>query len=516
MSVQNHEVVQRWLDHLIQHNKPPEKNISGGTVYVQDGVLIYRRPNRSIYNHRRDRVYDDVLAEYVPRSRLVLLNGNGFQDQYMTQWQTYTRVRSQQLGDEVKVAVIPFAALIAAGIERETMRALFVRQDENELTFTEVPGPPPVNLDKIGEEGEWELVQDGHSSKLYRIEHEGQRYECMFPEVNVYTNKETGEKLFGRAPQDYYYPGVRDKWESTREWTDGPHVQYFRDRAHVNANFLIRMTEEELEVRKGRVRENNEGVARGDTWRGGYVRAVWPEPDGKFYTENTVHHLGACLFSAVGEDGKRHKYLSAFDEEEAAGAMYYLAQLPDGSGASTYDEAIHALAPPIVHEARKQGRTVRRQGDVFAIETNLTDDDVYAMARTRVRRNVALFGHNPETGTVHQVDMTQAPTILPGEVSQTHECPCCHGIRFKVGWGPKAHRALMIYNTGHTATEVVKTKTGMVYIKGTMYHDPWIEEEGRRREHRNVELAADKWHIAVRNTVPRRRRRIEQGEEVTA
>lgn len=232
--------------------------------------------------------------------------------------------------------------------------------------------------------------------------------------------------------------------------------------------------------------------------------------NGQLYWEENVHRLGASLFSAVGEDGRRHKFISAFDTNEPQ-PMYFLAQLPDGSGATTYEEALDALAPPLVHEARAQGRAVGRQGDVFAIETNLTDEEVYALARTRVRREVVLWSDDVREISRRMAEGIPWPMPVLGEVRSLQDCPCGCGHRRWYGHSDRARRALMIYGTAHTADEVVVTTKGVTYIRGTMYHDPQLETTGRMREHRAVDLRdvapESRWFLAVRNTVPRRRPR---------
>jgi hypothetical protein len=95
------------------------------------------------------------------------------------------------------------------------------------------------------------------------------------------------------------------------------------------------------------------------------------------------------VFSAEGWDGRRHRFISAFDQLEPD-PLYYLAQLPDKGEVKSYQDAIDILAPPMVHHARKNGKRVERQGDVFAIETDLHTRHIYSRAVTRVRRDVAL------------------------------------------------------------------------------------------------------------------------------
>lgn len=190
----------------------------------------------------------------------------------------------------------------------------------------------------------------------------------------------------------------------------------------------------------------------------------WPvrERDGSWQVSAAVHRLGASVFLAETSDG-RHRFISAFDEVDRG--MYYLAQLPDDAEVTNYESALAALAPPIVHEARKQGREVYRQGDIFFVETNLSRRDIVERASTVTRRTEVMRGDTPI---------------------------------------PRSRRRgrLMIYGTGHTATVVAKMRDGAEFVTGTAHHDPGLETRGRRREHRDIQLG-NKWFLCVRNTVPR-------------
>lgn len=195
---------------------------------------------------------------------------------------------------------------------------------------------------------------------------------------------------------------------------------------------------------------------------------------GEWFVTSQVHVLGASGFSAVGPDGERHRYISSFDPDEPT-PMYFLAQLPDEGEYTNYQDAINLLAPPIVHEARRQGLHVARQGDVFAIEAKDVDLD-----DSNIQRRDQVF--STSTGA-------RNAALIPNTNIWTRR--------------HKAWKNLMIYGTGHTADIVAIKPNGATYIKGTMYHDPVLESAGRTREHANVPLKPDTWYLCVRNTVPR-------------
>jgi hypothetical protein len=211
-------------------------------------------------------------------------------------------------------------------------------------------------------------------------------------------------------------------------------------------------------------RESIEPVdIRADQWREVPVRASSADqvpqwhlhdarqlPDGTWEWTEHRHLLGASVFRAVytareGADWQRVTrkayFLSAFDEQEPS-PLYFLCQLPDGAAPSTVADALQALKPPEVTTAEEAGRTVTRQGDIFAIPRDL-------------------------------------PTrTLPG--------PTRHGD--------------YLLGLSHTATEVRNGHDGATYARGILRHAPGY---GRRPEHVRQPMGNRKtWHRIVRNTVP--------------
>ncbi len=164
-----------------------------------------------------------------------------------------------------------------------------------------------------------------------------------------------------------------------------------------------------------------------------------------------VHRLGASVFTGFAPDGLKHRFLSAFDSNENP-PMFFLAQLPDRGRVLTYQQAIDSLAPPIVHEARRLNKLVFRQGDVFFIETSLTDWDVLR------RKGVIVTVESPRQ---------------------------------------------MIYGTAHVATRVARFRNGVTLANGVAMHRPYLESPGREPEHRDLHLDGAVWHLCVRNQVPR-------------
>lgn len=176
------------------------------------------------------------------------------------------------------------------------------------------------------------------------------------------------------------------------------------------------------------------------------------DADGWFYVTHR-HWLGESVIRAdvrdrrTGKVRKGVRFLSGFDHNERR-PSYFFCELPRPSRASTVAEAYDDLKPEAVKLAEGMGRSVERQGDIFAIATTLTDAEVKASARA--------------IGSRHKRDGR-------------------------------------MLGTNHTATRVAFMRDGTVYAKGSLYHIP----DGRRNDHARCKLGdGSTWHLIVKNTVP--------------
>lgn len=497
MSRTNDEIVSYWTESVRQYGLIG-RPLVGGTVRVNaDGAIHYERRA----NTKRTAWGPVVLGRYVKKSKAVVLNGDGFNDQSGTNWQTRLRnnVRMRLLQAPSKhvkqMVVIPYAALTAAEIDIESIIPIHVITDENEEIFTKRDAPPDQEAFPDG-------GRNDYSTRVRTLTRTGITYELFESRDWGYTN--------GIVWQPNR-PAATVGWrrELNPEWGAADINRRYRLSGDGQRQAWMLYIDNETLSRLKTQREAHNRTVATNGW-GLFTVGEFPTEDG-WYTTEMVHHLGACLFSALGEDGKRHKFVSAFDEDEPA-RMYFLAQLPDGSGATTYQEALDALAPPFVHEARKRGRRVFRQGDVFAVETTLSDEEVYSFAKTRVRREIVYSTINAQTVRAVMGGLREWPEPGRNEVRERIACPCKCGHKRWSGSSPKARAALSIYNTGHTADEVVVSAKGTTYVRGTLYHDPHVYEPGRQREHQDIALPPGVWFVAVRNTVPRRRRRAQQAQ----
>jgi hypothetical protein len=145
---------------------------------------------------------------------------------------------------------------------------------------------------------------------------------------------------------------------------------------------------------------------------------------------------------AVTRHTRRATFLSGFDSQEKP-AAYFFCELPKGAAVTTVAEAYESLKPEPVRIAEQLGRAVKRQGDVFAVPTEL------------------------DTRTLRQM-------------------------------GAARSKSEFILGVNHRATEVAVTPDGLTFIRGTITHDPG---QWRDPDHKRVSVGKA-WHLAVKNTVP--------------
>jgi len=182
--------------------------------------------------------------------------------------------------------------------------------------------------------------------------------------------------------------------------------------------------------------------------------------DGVYRWNTHEHYLGGAVFEATTRPlgAKRNKtvrYVSGFDNAEPARTRpYFLATLPDRK-ASTVDEALEALKPPVVVDAETEGRRVVRQGDIFAVPVDL------------------------DTRTLKRMEKATYTKSKWDSSDYLHR-----GVAFLLG-------------TNHAATEVVEVPGEGTFARGTLRHAP----NHRNPDHVRQTLGKA-WHRILRNTVP--------------
>jgi hypothetical protein len=171
------------------------------------------------------------------------------------------------------------------------------------------------------------------------------------------------------------------------------------------------------------------------------------------------HQLAPSCFSADVSNGTNPKYfLSGFDATANTRNHdgYFLCELR--AKPKNIAHAFELLKPDAVKNAEKRGLKVSRQGDIFAIPTNLD---------TRKLKKIGEYIHGGNAARM------------------------VWGARYNVIEYPR------LFDTSHCATEVITTPKA-VYARGIIRHRPTTF--GRSRpEHMNVAIGKS-WHRMVRNT----------------
>lgn len=488
MAVTHDELLQRYLRE-VGREEPHFLRRSDGSLFVtQDHVLYYDRAGhgRMAWGYRRRNAgpaRNLRLAMFVGkryRGGCMLLNGDGFEDDAATDWQTRFRQLSQGEFGADRCPIVPYMALDAAQIDYSTVKVIEVTLETND---TRINGGYPDFWEELVP---YDMRNEGNRNLVH--------YDHLHQHLTVDCKFTTGS---AHRAQSIIYEGVHN----------GHRIQFCLARydGHWYQQAWINLMAQPENGRRDWQRMERYADRAKVKYETGPFAGQFPF---SYRWTEAIHRLGASVFSAHGPDRRRHRWVSAFDMNEPT-PLYYLAQLPDRGVCKGYEDALSLLAPDIVHASRDQGRHVARQGDVFAIETNLTDETIYKDAVTRVRREVA-FQDAPT------IWAGRRPRLIPpaeGEVRERGVCPMCD-CKPWVGNGEKAKRALMIHNTAHTADEVVVKKNGATFVRGSMYHDPHLEDASRTvADHQilrlssgaGVEPATRPWYLAVRNTVPRQK-----------
>jgi hypothetical protein len=169
-----------------------------------------------------------------------------------------------------------------------------------------------------------------------------------------------------------------------------------------------------------------------------------PNGDGTYTYDERRHFLGECVFRATvygpapDFDSREAYFISAWDNQDRG--TYFLSELPHA--VDSLDEAYEALKPETVKRGEREGRRIVRQGDIFAVETEVT---------TRA--------------------LTKA--------------------------GAVRERMAPLLGTNHVATEVAVLPNGATLARGFLHHKPPFRDSDHRRQR-----IGNNWAVIVKNTVP--------------
>lgn len=377
--------------------------------------------------------------------------------------QSYVRNAIAQTG--VPSITLPYSVLDEAGIDRATVAPLEVQADwntETVITVAENPGRWEYSYGTAYDDfGGWQNSLTGEI--VLRTAH----YDSSNrPEVKC----DHGDTL----PAKLSYP-IGSQFEGGYSGDEykaayAEYAQLEEDRA---AHFALRHGEW-VELKASTRQTGHAHVVSGRSGRTQWELVANPDPSAdpaSYLYERTEHRhwLGASLVigtvsyrevAKCERHGKttctqcprravtktrKARFLSGFDSNETR-PSYFFCELPATSHALTVEEAYNDLKPATVRTAESLGRTVHRQGDIFAV---------------------------PLTATTTANLRKQGATIS---------------------------KATHILGTNHKATEVATIGTGartLTYIRGTLTHAP----EFRSPDHKRLTVGKQ-WHLAMKNTVP--------------
>ncbi len=161
-------------------------------------------------------------------------------------------------------------------------------------------------------------------------------------------------------------------------------------------------------------------------------------------------------------------YLSGYDTQEDP-PLYFLCRLP--GPADTIDAARESLKPDSVKEALAAGIRVERQGDIFAIQSDMT-----------TKKALLEMGGDIAVGQLKRMITRVIKGKAIGPTTFSKNTP--------------------IYGTAHTAPQLARLPNGVMLAKEQLIHAPGIIGQHRPRDHGPRALPGKYWWWLTRNTVP--------------
>jgi len=159
-------------------------------------------------------------------------------------------------------------------------------------------------------------------------------------------------------------------------------------------------------------------------------------------TMRTIHTLGDSVLRV-----KDRFYLSGVDETGKGRGMYFFAELATKDAPSTVREAYNMLKPKMVREAEGRGQNVLRQGEWFAIPTQVLTSELMR----DVERGIASYRQRHVLGKDGHHELEEAVLYKAGE------------------------------------------RKGQVYARGVLRHT--------KDEHADLDLGTVRWYLVVHNVV---------------
>lgn len=369
--------------------------------------------------------------------------------------QHQSNVRAAIAASNLPGIIIPYTALEAAGIERESILPVEVRPDRTIEHGHSIPAdfPMPALRPEAtnDDESRWEKGEIRVHDAKFSATHWSRRYDY-----------ELGD--FADCDETSYFINGHEARLVDDHWDWETRTHFLGD-----SLFSARVVEERdrpatpeeiqaLELAERWYEANREAgfPGHGTLEHSTLVENLGPQPPAarahKFTRGNAPAHRWppkpGWEYVVRERIERRVRFLSSFDYNERT-PLYFLCELPRGKVA-TVEEAYELLKPRLVKMAEAGGVEVERQGDIFAVPTELTTKQVKRLTPRGKGRIV------------------KRPAVL---------------------------------GTNHEPSEVMFATGDRVYARGTLYHAPG---EWRRPDHARRKMGDGKtWHILLRNTVPR-------------
>lgn len=492
----NSDAIVYWTERVVQ------KRTDEGFEDIDRNSIIMS--GDTLYHYGHHFPLATIFRKANGHARLVMFNGDRYSGasgfgtstwQVQLEVQRAVRAQIEQSGKNIPTVTIPFSALTAAGIHPTSVRPLEVmddRTEHEEFSSRERPGPLKRMDDPTGQTFVFTETRQG------------------------FIHNDTGEVFKAHQTDEGYlhFPNDRDNWtygpytfvEDRPIQVDDPkHCEveiksagWSHDGAELGDDGLWRWTVEthklgealftaRYTVTQYRDATDEEKAAQADldAWSEEYRRAGYPDLDqlgslGVRPRPDTpdVEIVNRRGYPPVVRTSKTRveKFLSSYDYAEPH-RPYFMCELPHSCPARTIPEALEALAPPDVKLCMAGQLEVLRQGDIFAIETDYTEAELVAQARTTERTFHRSLDCAPWTERLSEtvaIRKIGQEGLLPGERE--------------------------IHGSTHQVTHLIVTTDGRHFGRGRMYHRPGGH---RTPEHRILELGDRKtWYRLVKNTVP--------------
>lgn len=400
----------------------------------------------------------------------------------------------EQVGYDV--FTVPFSAIDAAGIERGSIKPLEVRGDRWETiphTSTKRPGPlakmdhpdgvtEMVSETRYGHMVDGVIVESYTAGSTYGPYVVGVEKPVRVDDPNHATVEHVGQHEHGDGYAELQSDGTWT-WETRRHWL-GDSIfraksKEVRQRALTADERTLWDAYTEFMYLASEMNEmHRASFVPGEGYAEWMHRAYRDLQDHARNIQARLPHT--ATHRGVSFTVERWaSYLSSFDYGEPH-RPYFLCELPNGCKATTVDEGVAALMPTMVKLHVDLGDAVLRQGDIFAIPTTLTTDELESRAREA-----------RATRWVDQTGVRQAFDVA---------------IRRRNAQEMYEPGDLDILGTNHQATHVIVTEDGRWFGRGKLVHAP----SNRDPDHRAVKLDKDVWYEFVKNTVPTSKTRSNQ------